>query len=393
MNAGPSLDGSRWTTRAPDEVYPSVDALQAALSTRRDAATTVVADLDALVPEVCAHGVAFRFDGMLLHPTPWAAARLCAAVGLPVKAVQVLSPGLSALALAERIGRVSARDRSRALLLAPRPDGDFTLRAVDGPDYARVWDADLLAAFAPALAADGWAPAQSAPNRVGLFSSDRDFFAFFTREGQGFRPTGHPRPLRRGLLLRNSEVGGIALRATSFWFDDFCTNHHIFGVTDHLALRVLHVRGGETPLDRLLGQWEAFGGLARLDEPPAELDAVVGAAAAWSITHLDRSSSRMGDELVAAILPLAELAGARTVLRPSTIRTVGHHLRAMEHPIHDGGRVSLWSFADAMTHWSQRHAAFTDARAGYDAAMGRLLRIHAARAPFSGPLSLGGVSP
>ena len=27
-----------------------------------------MADLDALVPEVCAHGVAFRLDGMLLHP-------------------------------------------------------------------------------------------------------------------------------------------------------------------------------------------------------------------------------------------------------------------------------------------------------------------------------------
>jgi len=74
--------------------------------------------------------------------------------------------------------------------------------------------------------------------RVAPWESGLEESRACTREKPSLRLDGiRARPVRRGLILRNLGVGGVALRLQTFWFDGRCTNHRIPGARDVVDLR------------------------------------------------------------------------------------------------------------------------------------------------------------
>lgn len=241
-------------TRPADEHFASFASLRAAASfDQRNARTVdtagnslrVVAEGDEL--KVTRGGAAFP----MTHHGARALLRMAGAS--PDFVFDRLTPQTAAVALSEALSRGSADDVR--LLLGPVTDseGNHTaprLRAITSTSYCRVWDADVYAEIDRWLIGAGFKPALPTlntdaqrnnimgNNKPCLFRGDADSFAFFmheeTREGAG------DRPVRRGVFVKNSEVGRASLAPTRFLFDDFCANFIVWGAKAAKTLRIVH---------------------------------------------------------------------------------------------------------------------------------------------------------
>ena len=397
MNARPSLAGARWGVRPPDQRFDVVPDLRAALTRRRARARTRALSPEAVRALPGTDGIVLDVDGELLIPSALAAAQISSAVGLPAKAVQVLSPELGAAALNERFDRTRAEGRGlragTTLLLEDSDEGPHRLRALQSSVFGRTWDLDVLDQLVEPILAEGWVPAAASPHRPetdrALFSSDRDLFCFLVSDQLGRElHTPHGRPLRRGIVIRNSEVGGIALQIRAFWFDSFCTNHMVFGGTMAIDLAEAHRVGAQPPLQRLLDRWHEAGGLAALERSRSEEEQIIRRAMQLVIARPADDPRVVEDEAVDAVVRLARRARVTTLLPRTLLRAGVRRARvyaAARHPeatrtldereaIHvRGPGLTLWHLACGITEVSQELSAHTDRRARVDGAIGRVL--------------------
>lgn len=399
MNARPTLTGARWAQRPPDQRFSSVAGLRSTLEGRRARARTRTLQLDAIAARPGAEGITLEIDGEAMVPSAFAAGQISTAVGLPAKAIQVLSPELGAAALNERFERTRAEGTGlrpgTTLLLEDPAEGPPRLRGLQSRAYSRTWDLDVVEAVIQPLIDAGYAPAAASPLAttpdLALFSSDRDLFCFLVRSDEGGGLDGpHGRPLRRGVVVRNSEVGGLSLHLRTFWFDSFCTNHMVFGETETVALSEAHRVGRRPPLARLLERWDALGGVDALDRGRGEAQALLRRAATTLVARPDRDPRRMDAEAVEAVSQLARRARVRTLLPRTLLKAGARRARvyaAARHPEATrtldhreavairGPGITLWHMACGITEASQQLARHTDARARVDAAIGRVLAV------------------
>ena len=168
-----------------------------------------------------------------------------------------LSPDTAAKALTEALSR--GNDEVVSLLIGTTTTSNLTttpetIRAITTPSYCRVWDSEMLTEVHEWIAPNGFEPARPTintnaqrnnimgNNKPALFRGDRDSFIFFmtdkTDEGHGGRP------VRRGILCGNSEVGKRSLWTKRFIFDDMCANFLIWGATNIEETRIRH-RGND----------------------------------------------------------------------------------------------------------------------------------------------------
>ena len=133
------------------------------------------------------------------------------------------------------------------------------LRAVNGPNYGRVWDADIVDLLVERFG-DGITGQWRVPGEFGqrvtvtkdnttLFASDRDMFVFLADEENRIelpgRRAGRSGSFARGFFVWNSEVGKTTLGAGFFLFDYVCCNRIIWGADQH--------RGSHSPYQRRAG--------------------------------------------------------------------------------------------------------------------------------------------
>ena len=397
MNARPSLAGARWGQRPPDQRFDTLPELRAALVQRRAQARTRMLDPKSIQARPTTTGIVLDVDGEQMRPSAYAASQISSTVGLPARAIQVLSPELGAAALNERFERsLTERKRLRpdtTLLLEDAADGTVHLRGLQSPAYSRTWDLDVLDhIIAPFLAA-GFQPAAASAhfpetNRA-LFSSDRDLFCFLVRDTPGADlPTPHGRPLRRGIVVRNSEVGGLSLQLRAFWFDSFCTNHMVFGGSMAVELVEPHRGDQAPPLKRLLDRWHALGGLRSLEQGRAEELAVIQRAARHVVARPQPDPRAMDEDAVEEVTRLARQVRVRSLLPRNLLKAGARRARvyaAARHPdatrtldereaVHiRGPGVTLWHMACGITEVSQELLGHTDQRARVDAAIGRMM--------------------
>lgn len=381
MNATISLAGSRWAQRPADQRHGSVAALLDRAQARKAQGETRSVALDDLHAAPAGDGsISLHIGDEALLPTPFAAAQLSRWVGLPPKAVQVLSPELGAAALNERIAVTVAQGEGRLwqALIEPNGGDRATLRALTSPQYARAWDADLIERLLLPLLDEGWAPATASGQRgaaqAGLFSSDRDLFCFLVHPGAEHRLLApHGRPMQRGLIVRNSEVGGVALSLRAFWFDAWCTNHMIFGAQSALDLSVAHRRGSRAPLDRLADAWSEAGGTATLAQDTEEARALAERAQACVLAPWSRVPRDTLRHTVEAFADRARRVRVRRCFTAGVLRDGAALAARMADP--HGPGVSLWAMACGVTEAVQASTVHQDARMGVDVAVGRVLRL------------------
>ena len=143
------------------------------------------------------------------------------------------------------------------VLLTQKGDYDNELRSVNGPNYGRVYDADVVDALVERFG-DGVSGTWRVPGEFGnrvtvdkqnttLFASDRDMFVFLADEENRIelpnRRAGKFGSFARGFFVGNREVGKSSLFAGFFLFDYVCCNRIIWGADQYTEVRIRHTKG------------------------------------------------------------------------------------------------------------------------------------------------------
>ncbi|CAN5238806.1 hypothetical protein BH11PSE4_BH11PSE4_13660 [soil metagenome] len=254
---------SEWFSRPADERYLSLSELARAVRDRADRSRTRVVE-SALI-----HVEANRSDPERLAlilpgadtpitPTHWSFGQLASLVGAPAAYLRQLPAPLAAINL--QYGLTS--NRAEQIKTLETDDGRTELRAVTGPDYGRIFDAELVEAV-QRIAGNGtgdtrwkvpgvldWSTGIYNPrvditrDTTTLYASDRDVFLFLVDDlnpiEAGRLPDGSPDLYFRGFYCWNSEVGAKTLGMASFYLRAVCQNRNLWGVEDFEEITIRH---------------------------------------------------------------------------------------------------------------------------------------------------------
>lgn len=254
---------SEWFSRPADERYLSLSELARSVRDRADRSRTRVVE-SALI-----HVEANRSDperlalilpgtDTAIAPTHWSFGQLASLVGAPPAYLRQLPAALAAINL--QYGLTS--NRAEQIKTLETDDGRTELRAVTGPDYGRIFDAELVEAV-QRIAGNGtgdtrwkvpgvldWSTGIYNPriditnDTTTLYASDRDVFLFLVDDVNpieaGRLPDGSPDLYFRGFYCWNSEVGAKTLGMASFYLRAVCQNRNLWGVEDFEEITIRH---------------------------------------------------------------------------------------------------------------------------------------------------------
>lgn len=254
---------SEWFSRPPDERYLSLSELARSVRDRADRSRTRVVE-SALIHVEANRGDAERLALILpgtdtaIAPTHWSFGQLASLVGAPAAYLRQLPAALAAINL--QYGLTS--NRAEQIKTLETDDGRTELRAVTGPDYGRIFDAELVEAV-QRIAGNGtgdtrwkvpgvlnWSTGIYNPrvditkDTTTLYASDRDVFLFLVDDlnpiEAGRLPDGSPDLYFRGFYCWNSEVGAKTLGMASFYLRAVCQNRNLWGVEDFEEITIRH---------------------------------------------------------------------------------------------------------------------------------------------------------
>src|ERR1700722_981385 len=244
---------SEWSTRPADERFTSLTDLHAATQYRKDHSNSRVVASKALTADIEDNKLIIRGpSGAGAAPTHFAFGQLAQRAGAPAGylrdlpkelVVDCLNYGLHVARPVEDIGELLYKN-----------GGPAQLHAVTGPNYGRVWDADVSAALIEVFG-DGRTGTFRVPGEFGkqvditkdnttLYASDRDMVVFLADEVKFTevknRRDGKSGRISTGIAIGNSDVGGGSLWVASWAFDYICCNRIIWGMRNLEELRIRH---------------------------------------------------------------------------------------------------------------------------------------------------------
>ena len=261
-------------------------------------------------------------------------------------------------------------------------NGKMKVQAQTSTKYQRVWNFEIVDRLRD-LAAQGWRTPPARPSSMdsetriateadtidfgaesvlsvkagdtiapaGLYASDHDMFAFMVNPEVVIDDGSSPGGLRRGFMVRQSEVGDSSLWMCQFLFNTVCGNHIIWGVSQVSESRLRHV--GD-----IHGKW---GGMV------AQVSSYLDATGAGQEMEIRRAKTiKLGnskDEV------LDFLFGKRLLSRRGAEQSYDI---AEEYSEVHGDPRSVWGVVQGVTRLSQE-SAFADRRTDLDLAAGKIL--------------------
>src|SRR6201981_1334529 len=256
----------QWMSRPADERYTSLLDMQAFKRRIRERSTPQALssrDLEVYPTESNPRALLIQGPDKALHaPTHWPFAQLCALAspGNP-PASYFRDTNMPAPMIADCLNynlRFTRGVEDIGVLVTSNEDGSVNeLRSVNGPNYGRVYDAEIVDALVDKFG-DGVSGAWRVPGEFGnrvtvpkdnttLFASDRDMFVFRADEENRIeipgRRAGRSGSFARGFFVGNSEVGKTSLFAGFFLFDYVCCNRIIWGADQYTEVRIRHTKG------------------------------------------------------------------------------------------------------------------------------------------------------
>ena len=381
---------SQWAIRPADERFWNLDDLLARASQERRAcheSRAAIKDIRTAAIEVAGcDSPELRLvagDGDALGLTHWSFGQLCNVADAPASYLRRLPAGLAAADLNH--GLLRAGPNAALQLLTDVEAG--RVRGITR-DYTRFWDEDLVAALQPALDL-GWRvpparPAADDPRArpatgadilpdqaafglsvkvgdpiapAGVYRGDRDLFVFLVHPGRVIDDGN--RGLMRGVFLWNSEVGAGSFRVRTFYLENVCGNHIVWGASNVREVKVRH-RG-----DRVL----------RADrEMVAQLREYADAPAGAEEGMIRRARTYpLGDDREETV---ARVGGIRSFgLTRKEIEVAYESAVRWEH-VAKSPPTTAWGFVHGLTRLSQREQ-HADQRNRMDRAGGKLLALAA----------------
>ncbi|MFA5952527.1 MAG: DUF932 domain-containing protein [Hyphomicrobium sp.] len=254
---------SEWFSRPADERYLSLSELARSVRDRADRSRTRVVESALIHVEANRNNperLALILPGTdtAIAPTHWSFGQLASLVGAPAAYLRQLPAALAGINL--QYGLTS--NRAEQIKTLETDDGCTELRAVTGPDYGRIFDAELVEAV-QRIAGNGtgdtrwkvpgvldWSTGVYNPrvditkDTTTLYASDRDVFLFLVDDlnpiEAGRLPDGSPDLYFRGFYCWNSEVGAKTLGMASFYLRAVCQNRNLWGVEDFEEITIRH---------------------------------------------------------------------------------------------------------------------------------------------------------
>ncbi|WP_183993807.1 DUF932 domain-containing protein [Sphingomonas kyeonggiensis] len=254
---------SEWFSRPADERYLSLSELARSVRDRADRSRARVVDSALIHVEANRNNperLALILPGTdtAIAPTHWSFGQLASLVGAPAAYLRQLPAALAGINL--QYGLTS--NRAEQIKTLETDDGRTELRAVTGPDYGRIFDAELVEAV-QRIAGNGtgdtrwkvpgvldWSTGVYNPrvditkDTTTLYASDRDVFLFLVDDlnpiEAGRLPDGSPDLYFRGFYCWNSEVGAKTLGMASFYLRAVCQNRNLWGVEDFEEITIRH---------------------------------------------------------------------------------------------------------------------------------------------------------
>src|SRR5690349_23001569 len=242
---------AQWATRPADERFVSLKEMFYHEAGRRDASREVVVQSNKLSVRPDQDNRGLKVHGPNGHgytPTHWSFGQLANLVGAPASYLREKLPS-PIVADCLNWGLLQRNDDVGVLL-----QKDGTLRAVTGPKYGRIWNADILHTmcreFGDGVTGDWKIPGEFGhdvpvtKDNTTLYAGDRDMFVFLCDERKRVevpnRRNGQPGSLARGFFLWNSEVSAATIGVSSFLFDYVCCNRIVWGAMDYQEIKLRH---------------------------------------------------------------------------------------------------------------------------------------------------------
>ena len=249
---------TEWAKRPDDERYLNLpDMEDRFLAVRANSRALVVPNRRLeVVPDEDHRGLSIRGpNGHGYRATHWSFGQLAQLAGAPAGYLRKLPAELVAdnMNYGLQVGR-SVEETGVLLTVQEDP----VLRAATGPNYGRVWNADvvrqLIDRFGDGVTGDWRVPGEFGEaveitkRNTTLFASDRDMFVFLADEDNKIEVPGAGRNgendlFSRGFFVWNSEVGAATLGIATFLFRYACCNRIVWGVEQHKEVRIRHTSG------------------------------------------------------------------------------------------------------------------------------------------------------
>jgi len=248
----------QWATRPDDERFTSLTEMQAVMTDQRDNSRSLAVSSRRIGVAPVEGDASNRSlvvigpDGTPTTPTHWSFGQLAGRIKAPAGYLRTLPADIAADAM-----NYGLRNRPIEDLGALLRDGSAqvpTLGAVTGPNYGRIWNADVIAQLV-ARFGDGRTGQFTVPGEFGrkvevtkanttLFASDRDMFVFLADETNKIevpgRRNGQAGELSRGFFVWNSEVGSQTFGIATFLFDYVCCNRIVWGAQGYEEVTLRH---------------------------------------------------------------------------------------------------------------------------------------------------------
>ena len=184
--------------------------------------------------------------------THWSFGQMSGLAGAPAGYLRKLPAPMAADCL--NYGLQVERDVEDVGVLLTEQHKSIALRAATGPNYGRIWNADitgeLMRRFGDGRTGDFRVPGEFGKevpitkDNTTLYGSDRDMFVFLADEKNRLevpnRRDGQPGSLARGFFVWNSEVGSRSVGVAFFLFDFVCMNRIVWGVQGYTERRLRH---------------------------------------------------------------------------------------------------------------------------------------------------------
>ena len=357
----------QWATRPEDQRFTSLDELLAHARGQRaiSRAKTVANRTLQLAPiEDDAERKSLALIGLDERPslpTHWSFGQLAQLVGAPAGYLRKLPADIASDCVNYGLLR---RGVDEVGTLRHEGDGPADeLAAATGPNYGRIWNADVIQALRDRFG-DGRTGQFTVPGEFGkeveitkanttLFASDRDMFVFLADEKNRIeipdRRDGKPGSLARGFFVWNSEVGSTSFGIATFLFDFVCCNRMVWGVEGHKEVRIRHTSGAPS-------RW--------IEEVAPAIESYANKSTISITEGIEAArQARLGDEDAVSDF----LAKRFTKGRAEGIRLA--HLGAEDRPIE-----TLWDAAVGVTEYA-KGISFQDERVALEREAGKIMAL------------------
>lgn len=257
----------QWASRPADERFTSLPALYDRVRGQRDRSNSRVVSTRKIEVRPDEADIIKGIQivgptGGVAVPSHWSFGQLAQLAQAPAGylrklpapiAADAINYGLKHMRDAEDVGLLLTME-DMATSLNPDAGLSVELRAATGPNYGRVWNADvvrgLMDKFGDGITGDFRVPGEFGKHvpvtqeNTTIYGSDRDMFVFLADEEHRIempnRRDGKPGRFARGFFVWNSEVGSQSIGAAFFLFDYVCMNRIVWGVQEYKEVRLRH---------------------------------------------------------------------------------------------------------------------------------------------------------